>query len=213
LLNIALGDGTVLAQHTLRDGANPLRLEASMFAKDIMTGTTAVCTPHTSLRDAAALMIEHGCGCLPVAKDLDPNSAIIGMITEHDLIMRAVAEGLDPVVATVWLAMAVPAETVHDDATVEECLLRLRHQQVDRLLVVDRTGCCCGVITQGDIAKQRARPTSDDRASLSSTQIDKPICTPAARSISARLVPARESSNRLPAIHPRSSSPPGAAER
>ena len=98
-----------------------------MLAKDIMTGHAAHCTPRTSLRDAATLMVDHECGCLPVAKDFEPGSEIIGMITERDLICRAVAEGLDPVMSTVWLAMTMPAVTVHDDATVEECHLRARH--------------------------------------------------------------------------------------
>ena len=62
-----------------------------MLAKDLMTGHAAQCTPRTSLRDAATLMVDHECGCLPVAKDFEPGSEIIGMITERDLICRVVA--------------------------------------------------------------------------------------------------------------------------
>ena len=188
-----------------------------MLAKDIMTGHAARCTPHTSLRDAATLMIDHECGCLPVVKDLEPGSEIIGMITERDLVCRVVAEGLDPVMSTVWLAMTMPAETVRDDATVDECCLRLRHHQVDRLLVVDRKDCCCGIITLGELARQRALPNPDDGTTGMPTQMTTPmttrLATPPACTHSDRMLSARASSNRLPAISPVGSSPPGHAER
>ncbi|MBA3699930.1 MAG: CBS domain-containing protein [Planctomycetes bacterium] len=204
-----------------------------MFAKDIMTSNVTVCTPHTSLRDAATLMLEQGSGCLPVTKNLTPGSAVIGMITERDLIQRAVAEGLDPVTSAVWLAMAMPAVTVHDDATVEECLLRLRHGQVERLVVVDQQGCCCGTIALGDLARQRALPGSAVKSTQSATQsagkagaqaagkaptqiltlVGAQTATSVVRPNSGRLVPARPSSTRLSAIRPRSNSPPGSGER
>lgn len=173
-----------------------------MLAKDIMTGHAAHCTPHTSLRDAASLMLDLECGCLPVAKNVDPGSDIIGTISEHDLVSRVVVEGLDPVMSTVWLAMTMPAETVHDDATVEECLLKLRHRQVDRLVVVDRQGCCCGIITLGDLARQRAQPKPDDGTTQMPTEAPAQMETSIAGKRSDRLVSARTSSNRLRAIRP-----------
>jgi CBS domain-containing protein len=180
-----------------------------MHAKDIMTGHAAQCTPHTSLRDAAILMIDHECGCLPVARDFEPGSEIIGMVSERDLLSRVVVEGLDPVVSTVRLVMTMPAETVHDDATVDECILRLRHRQVDRLVVVDQHGGCCGIITLGDIAQQRALPKPDD----GTTQVPTPMPTSAASTRSDRLISARASSNRVPAVRPVGSRPSDHAER
>lgn len=183
-----------------------------MLAKDIMTGHAAHCTPHTSLRDAATLMLDHQCGCLPVRKDFAPDSEIIGMVTERDLVTRVVAEGLDPVMSTVWLAMTMPAETVHDDATVEECLLRLRHHQVDQLVVVDKKGCCCGIITLGDVARQRASPKSGDGTTQWQPEVPAQMPSAVACTRSDRLVSARSSSNRLPAIRP-VGTPPGHPER
>jgi len=186
-----------------------------MFAKDIMTGHAALCTPHTSLRDAAILMVDHECGCLPVAKDADAGSEIIGMITDRDLVGRVVVEGLDPIVSTVWLAMTTPAEIVYENATIEECVLRLRHRQVDHLVVVDRKGCCCGIITQGDIARQRVRPKPDDGTTQVPAEIstvipaEKPPSAVRTYSRSGRLLPTRTSSNRLSKIRPISSGPPG----
>lgn len=132
-----------------------------MLAHDIMTPCTVVCTQHTNLRDAVHLMIENNCGCLPVVRDDDPTGAIIGVVSEHDLACRVIAEGLDPVMSTVWLAMTMPAEVVYDDATVDECILRLRHRRTDHLVVVDHDGAYCGIITQGDIARQRPITSED----------------------------------------------------
>lgn len=172
-----------------------------MHAQDIMTPCAVVCTQHTNLRDAAHLMIENHCRCLPVIDDHDATRTIIGVVSEHDMICRVVAEGLDPVMSTVWLAMTMPAEVVHDDATLEECILRLRHKQVEHLVVVDRHGAYRGIITQGDIARQRTPAPADNWSSTFSS--------PTAHTSSGRLIPARSSSSRLQAIGPASIHLPG----
>lgn len=149
-----------------------------MLARDLMTPCSVVCTQHTNLRDAAQLMIENNCRCLPVVRDHDPTGTIIGVVSEHDLSCRVIAEGLDPVMSTVWLAMTMPAEVIHDDATLEECILHLRHRRAEHLVVADHDGTYCGIITQGDIARQR-QATTDDWSS-----------SPTSRSDSGRLVSA-----------------------
>jgi CBS domain-containing protein len=173
--------------------------ETCMLAKDIMTMLTVRCTPHTTLREAANVMLAHHCACLPVVKDFSADSEIIGTISERDLVCRVVAEGLDPVMSTVWLAMSMPANTVHADATEEECLLRLRHLQVDRLVVVDQHGHPCGIISQGDLARQGASVPPEARSPPSSA---------GDRTCSGRLVSARTPSNRLRAIRPTVIFPP-----
>ena len=114
-------------------------------------------------------------------------------------------------------SLTMPAETVRDDTTVEECLARLRHRQVDHLVVVDRKDCCCGIITVGELARQRALPKPDDGTTgmptPMPTQMTAEMTTPAACTRSDRMVSARTSSNRLPAIRPVGSSPPRHAER
>ena len=136
-------------------------------------------------------MLVHRCACRPVVNDLAFGSEIIGVVCERDLVCRVVAEGLDPVMSTVWLAMTIPANTVHDNATVEECVLRLRHQQSERLVVVDLHGHPCGMITQGDVARQ-------------GPPADRPLARPptAERTCSGRLMSARTPSSRLRATRP-----------
>ena len=171
-----------------------------MLAKDLMTTLAVRCTAHTTLREAANLMLEHHCTCLPVVKDLADGSELIGLVSERDLVCRVVAEGLDPVMSTVWLAMTMPANTVHDDATEEECVLRFRHQQTDQLVVVDQFGQHCGIITQGDLARESPPSPPDPWSSQRSPTVD--------RTCSGRLVSARTPSNRLRAVRPTVILPP-----
>ena len=63
-------------------------------AKDIMTENPAYCTPETSLQEVAQKMLEADCGELPVMDS--PNSRTpIGVITDRDIVCRAVAQGKD----------------------------------------------------------------------------------------------------------------------
>lgn len=165
-----------------------------MLAKDIMTPLAIRCTPRTTLREAANLMLEHHCACLPVVTEFTADSELIGMISERDLVCRVVAEGLDPVMSTVRLAMTMPAHSVHDDATADECILRLRHQQTERLVVVDQHGHQCGIITQGDLARQGSPLSSDTWLSQQPQTVD--------RTCSGSLVSARTPSSRLRATQP-----------
>jgi CBS domain-containing protein len=163
-----------------------------MRVKDLMTALTVRCTPHTTLCEAANLMLEHHCACLPVEQDLAEGGEIIGMISERDLVCRVVAEGLDPVMSTVWLAMTMPANTVHEDATLDECSLRFRQLQSDHLVVVDQHYHPCGIITQGDLARPRTALPQETWSSQRSASVD--------RTYSGRLVTARSASNRLRAV-------------
>ncbi len=125
-----------------------------MLAKDIMSERFVRCTRNTSLRDAAVLMAEHGCACLPVSSSDAEGSDIIGMVTDHDLVIRMVAEGLDPYTSTVWLAMTMPPHTVRCDAGLQECVRLLSGRSDCVLVVIDEGGCCCGTITHADLVRQ-----------------------------------------------------------
>jgi CBS domain-containing protein len=133
-----------------------------MLARDLMTRNVASCTPDTSLRAAAQLMRDEDCGCLPV-KAGEHQSALLGLITDRDLVCRAVANDLNPTITPVSRIMSSPVETIHENATEEACIQRMADKQVRRLAVVDSQGRCCGIISQGDIAR---RLPSDKTGSL-----------------------------------------------
>jgi CBS domain-containing protein len=123
-----------------------------MLARDIMSAAPACCLPDTTVREAAQMMEEHDCGCLPVKKNHEER-AVIGIVTDRDLVCRALAHNLDSDVASVALVMTTPASTVPASAEVVECARLLGERGIRRLVVLDEGGACCGVISQGDLAR------------------------------------------------------------
>src|SRR5690606_8053549 len=69
--------------------------ETIMNVKEVMTPQPACCTSDASLQEAANLMVEHDCGCIPVVDGKDTKKPI-GMITDRDITTRAVALGKNP---------------------------------------------------------------------------------------------------------------------
>jgi len=132
-----------------------------MQVRDVMTENPAVCTPDTPLQEVAGLMVEHDCGCIPVVDDrasLKP----VGMITDRDITCRTVAQGKNPLEMTAGECMTNSAETVTPEMSIEECCEVMEQNQLRRIIVVDESGVCCGIVAQADIAKYApARETAE----------------------------------------------------
>lgn len=123
-----------------------------MKVKDIMTVDPACCTPDTSLGEVARLMVEHDCGEIPVVQG-DGAMKPIGVITDRDIVCRAVAEQRDPLKMTAAACMTAGCVTIREDASIDACCRLLEDNQIRRMLVVDGTGALCGIVAQADIAR------------------------------------------------------------
>lgn len=122
-----------------------------MQVRDIMTQQVASCTPETGLEEVAAMMVECDCGAIPV---VDPQTRkAVGVVTDRDIVCRAVAKGQNPMGMKVDQVMTMPIATVGPDASLEDCLAEMERAQVRRMLVVDEQGLLCGVVAQADIAR------------------------------------------------------------
>ncbi len=122
-----------------------------MKVKEIMTADPACLTRDDSLQEAAKLMLDNDCGCIPVVDNT--NSKIpVGMITDRDITCRTVAEGKNPLELTVSDAMTNSAVTVTEETSVEDCCSIMEEKQIRRVAVVDGSGGCCGIVAQADIA-------------------------------------------------------------
>lgn len=124
-----------------------------MNVRDAMTKDPACCTPDTKLEDVAKQMVEHDCGCLPVVDDLDSKRPV-GVITDRDIVCRAVATGKDARTLTARECMTTPAVTIRDDSEIDDCCELMEAKQVRRVPVVDESGQCCGIVAQADIARR-----------------------------------------------------------
>ena len=121
----------------------------SNLAKDLMTPNPQCCTAETRLNEVAKLMVECDCGEIPV---IDDARKLIGVITDRDIVCRIVAKGQNPAAMTAGDAMTQPVISVTEDSSLEDVLSAMEEHQVRRLPVVDANGCCCGIVSQADVA-------------------------------------------------------------
>jgi CBS domain-containing protein len=121
-------------------------------AADIMTKDPAVCVPETPLQEVARMMVDHHCGSVPVVEDRR-NMRLAGIITDRDIVCRAVVHDLQMSQATVAVCMSRPLVTVTPQSKIEEIRRLMEGAQVRRIPVVDEHGILRGIITQARIVK------------------------------------------------------------
>ena len=119
-----------------------------MKIREVMTREVTGISPERTLKDAAELMKALDVGSLPVLE----HGRLSGVVTDRDLVVRGIAEGLDPFQTPVRRAMSVGAFTCHLDDDVVQAAEQMRELQVRRLLVVDGRGHLVGIVALGDLA-------------------------------------------------------------
>src|SRR5260221_14042139 len=122
-----------------------------MKIKEIMTASPACCTPETSLREVAAMFVDHDCGAIPVVDNVDTRRPI-GIVTDRDIACRAVAKGLNALELTARDCMSSPSVTVSEIESLDAGLTAMEKSRVRRLVVVDEAGRCCGIAPQAALA-------------------------------------------------------------
>lgn len=121
----------------------------SKLAKDVMTPEPQCCSPETPLNEVANLMVEADCGEIPV---VDGSNRLIGVITDRDIVCRIVAKGKNPSTCTAQDAMTQQVVAVLADTTLDKIVEVMEENQIRRVPVVDAQGCCCGIVSQADVA-------------------------------------------------------------
>ena len=124
--------------------------------KDIMTANPVCCSPQTPLQEVARRMVEQDCGCIPVVEAHSPPRPV-GVVTDRDITVRAVAEGRNPTVLNASHVMTSPVVTVTPEMSVDECCKVMEDNLVRRVVVVDEQGSCCGIVAQADVALNTSR--------------------------------------------------------
>jgi len=100
-----------------------------MSAGKICSRVVATATPDETVREAARRMDEHDVGTLVV---IEPKSqaAPVGIVTDRDIAIRCVGQGLDPDKTAVSELMSKPVQTIDESMPIEEAI-----QQMARTLV------------------------------------------------------------------------------
>ncbi len=122
------------------------------LVQEIMTKNPACATPEMSLTEVAQLMRKHDCGEIPVVYSFS-DKKILGVITDRDICIRAVAMGLNPLSMNVEECMSYPAISVKATTTIEDCCQIMEDNQIRRIPVLDEKENCCGIISLSDIAR------------------------------------------------------------
>jgi CBS domain-containing protein len=116
--------------------------------REVMTRDVEVIHPSDTVRAAAQKMRDLDVGPIPVCD----GQRVQGMLTDRDIVVRAIAQGLDPAQTRVADIMSKGVEYCFDDDEAEEILERMEEQQLRRFIVVDRDKNLVGIVALGDLA-------------------------------------------------------------
>ncbi len=142
--------------------------------RDIMTRDVAVATRATPIRDVAIMMREEDAGIIPVVEREDTpvatddnasveqtpriggrvhsNGKLVGLITDRDIVMRAIAEGKDVLTTPAEAVMTTEIHTAHPNDRVIDVIRKMGDKQVRRIPVISENGNLRGIISMADIA-------------------------------------------------------------
>jgi CBS domain-containing protein len=133
------------------------RKEHSMKVKELMTKEVEVVHPDDSLMEVARKMRIRDTGFLPVCD----GDRLVGSVTDRDLVLRAIAEGIDPKTSLGRDLVTSPIVYCYDEDSVEEAAKLMEQHQIRRIVVVGRKDKrLAGVLSLGDIATNGTKETS-----------------------------------------------------
>lgn len=134
-----------------------------MRVRDAMSRDVRLARPDQTIEQAARTMSEIDAGILPVSE----GDRMVGMITDRDIAIRAVARGKGPT-TPVREVMTQEVRYCFDDEDTDDVARNMADQQIRRLPVVSRDKRLVGILSLGDLAvSEGARPAGDALAGIS----------------------------------------------
>jgi len=112
-----------------------------------MSRDVRVANPEQTIRDAAAIMADLDAGVVPVGA----NDRLVGMLTDRDIAVRAVAKGMGPE-TKIGEIMSREVNYCFEDDDVDSVLDNLGDLQIRRLPVLNRDKRLVGILSLGDVA-------------------------------------------------------------
>jgi CBS domain-containing protein len=133
-----------------------------MIISEVMTRDVRIASPDDTLQSAAQIMEEEDFGSLPVAE----NERLVGMLTDRDITIRAVARGMAPQDSTVREVMSTEIRYVYDDESVRDVAEVMGDLHVRRLPVLNRQKRLVGIVSLGDLALAKPASAGDALQSI-----------------------------------------------
>ena len=119
-----------------------------MKVKDIMSTKVESLLPYNSLRLAARKMSELNIGSMPIVE----NGKLLGIITDRDISVYAIAVGYGPQSTEVQKIMTKEVATCFEDQDLADAAQIMKQQHIRRLAVLDHDNCLEGFLSVDDIA-------------------------------------------------------------
>lgn len=128
-------------------------------AREIMTPQAEYLDASTTVLEAAQRMADTELGAMPVCNS---ERRLQGMVTDRDLVVKVLAQGLDPSEVSVAQITDQPeVVTIGADDSAEEAIETMKRYSVRRLPVIDGTDLV-GMVSQADIARELPEVTVGD---------------------------------------------------
>ncbi|HEV2864592.1 MAG TPA: CBS domain-containing protein [Pyrinomonadaceae bacterium] len=170
------GGGGAETQHYRRAGERRGATRSHVRCRDIMTRDVTCATRETTLQEVARMMRDEDTGVIPVVEPgvttsdsttevqrvparTRSNGKLVGLITDRDIVVRALAEGRDAREVLAEEIMTTDIHTAQPNDRVIEAIRKMGDKQVRRIPIVDREGQLRGIISMADVALE----TEDDR--------------------------------------------------
>ncbi len=118
--------------------------------REVMTTQVVSLPRETTLDEAARTMREQDIGDVVVTDSSSP----AGLVTDRDIVVRAVAERCDPSSTTIGEILTSDLVTVRPDDTVQSAALLMRDHAVRRVLVCEDDQSLVGIVSIGDLAEE-----------------------------------------------------------
>jgi CBS domain-containing protein len=131
------------------------RQEMTQTVREVMTANPVTLQPGATVADAARTMRDSNIGDVIVVH----GGQVFGILTDRDIVVRAIAEGRDVNQTRAGEISSHSPAVVRPDTSVDEVVDIMRSKSIRRLPVIDTGGEVVGVVSIGDLAKERD-PTS-----------------------------------------------------
>lgn len=121
-----------------------------MNISEVMTSQVECISPGATIQDAANKMKELDIGCLPVCDEAQ--GKLVGMVTDRDMTIRAVAEAQNPGTTRVRDVMTPGIRFCFEDDDINTVAKVMEEHQIRRLPVLNREKKLVGIVSVGDLA-------------------------------------------------------------
>jgi CBS domain-containing protein len=135
-----------------------------------MTKDPVSCLPTDMAAKAAGLMKSENVGSIPVIEN-EQSKVLVGIVTDRDLALKIVAEGLDAKSTNVESVMTHQMVTCHAEDDLQKALDSMSENQVRRMPIVDQDNKILGIISQADVATRAKHPKRTAKMVMEISQV------------------------------------------